>query len=525
MKRLALAAAALTASALAVPTAASTASGTATSGAPQAQAAGISKVRVSNGCLESVPEPGSTEAVDICYTVFKPVGASRRHRVPMLMHSHGWGGSRATSPDAVQAYLDAGYGVLSFDQRGFGESGGQAHVENPRFEGHDVRRLVSLISRMRWVRQDAKGDPRLGAVGGSYGGGYQFVGAFELLRLRGKPVFDALAPEITWYDLHESLAPEDVVRTEWALALSAAAVPSNALPQHVYKALVEGSATGTWPDGSTPGGEDLTAFFEKNGPKWHVRQGRKLGIPVIFGQGTTDGLFPLQQGLANWQPALTAKARAKSIFVGYNGGHVLPAVLPRGVNVTSDPCSAKLAGGSFQRLSVKFFDEKLKGRAQRLSGYGKLHLGTAEGGCVTVRSAAANATYDVGTVPSPQLAGPPVAVEVARGPITVAGTPYLTGKLTTLGLDSRAFYGLAVGTSPLDARLVQNNVLPLRQPTPVTGEPRRVALPSVSVQVPEGQSLFVLASAVSDTFVGMGSRTPGVVLLEDVVAHLPVVRR
>ena len=48
---------------------------------------------------------------------------------------------------------------------------------------------------------------------------------------------------------------------------------------------------------------------------------------------------------------------------------------------------------------------------------------------------------------------------------------------------------------------------------------------SVAVNVPEGQTLYVIATGVSDTFVGMGSRTPGAVLIEDTVAHLPVVGR
>ncbi len=139
-----------------------------------------------------------------------------------------------------------------------------------------------------------------------------------------------MAPEITWFDLNESLAPEGVVRTEWALALSAAATASDSLPPNVYKALVEGTATGQWPDGSTPGTENMVEFFKKNGPKWHVGQGRRLDIPMLFGQGTTDSLFNLQQGLANWQHSLTAAARKESIFVAYNGGHVLPSVLPAG---------------------------------------------------------------------------------------------------------------------------------------------------------------------------------------------------
>ena len=246
----------------------------------------------------------------------------------MIMHSHGWGGSRTTDPASFQKWLNAGYGVLSFDQRGFGESGGQAHVENPAYEGRDVRNLITLISNLAWVQQDGPGDPRLGAIGGSYGGGYQFLGAFESLRTKGKPVFDALAPEITWFDLTESLAPEGVVRTEWALALSAAALPSDSLPPNVYKALVEGTATGEWPDGSIPGTENLVEFFKKNGPKWHVGQGRKLDIPVLFGQGTTDSLFNLQQGLANWQHSITPAAKKESMFVAYNGGHVLPVRAP-----------------------------------------------------------------------------------------------------------------------------------------------------------------------------------------------------
>lgn len=491
--------------------------------APEAQRA-RAKVTQTDGCLASVPEPGSKDPVKICYSIFKPAGATTRHRVPMIMHSHGWGGSRASTPAEISRYTDAGYGVISFDQRGFGESGGQAHVENPRYEGHDVRRLVRLVSRLPWVVQDGKGDPRLGAVGGSYGGGYQFLGAFEELRLRGKPVFDALAPEITWNSLKGSIGPTDVARTEWALALTAAALPSNALPTGVYEGLTEAAVTGNWPDGTGPTGQDLDTFFAHNGPAWHVSQGRRLDIPVLFGQGTTDGLFPLEQGLTNWRTAITPRARRQSIFVGYNGGHVLPQLLPRGVNVTSDPCSKRLAGSDFKELSIRFFDHALKGRRTTLKGYGRIHLATADSRCITVDSPAATRAVKVGSVVSTTTAGAPLPYEVAAGPIKVAGTPYLTAAVTALGLDNRAFYGLAVGTTPLDAHLVQNNVLPLREPTAVSGVKRRVALPSVAVDVPAGQHLYLLVTPISDTFVGMGSRVPGVISMADTVVHLPVVR-
>ena len=477
--------------------------------------------RVTNGCIASVPEPGTTEKVEICYTLFRPKGASHTDRVPMVMHSHGWGGSRTQDPAAFEKWFDAGFGILSFDQRGFGESGGKAHVENPAYEGRDVQRLVARISRLRWVQRDGRGDPRLGAIGGSYGGGYQFVGAFRQLMDRGEPVFDALAPEITWWDLKESLAPQDVARSAWVTALTAAG--AEALPPEVVLASGQGLVTGMWPDGSVPGSIDMNAFFEKNGPAWHAAQGRRLDIPVLFGQGATDTLFPLDQGLKNFRGALTAKARRQSIFVGYNGGHVLPAVFPRAVGVAGDPCSKKLAGGSFTDLAIRFFTEKLKRKDTGLRGYGDYHLATAGAGCTTVGSVTADAAFPVGTVATTEAAGAPVPFKIADGPLRVAGTPYLDGTLTALGVNNRAFVGLAVGTSEADARLVQNNVLPINELEPVAGEKRSLELPSVAVDVAKGESLYLLVTPFSDTFAGMGSRTPGAIVLEESVVRLPVV--
>ena len=86
---------------------------------------------------------------------------------------------------------------------------------------------------------------------------------------------------------------------------------------------------------------------------------------MLFGQGMTDTLFNAEQGLANWHQAITKRARKKSIFVGYNGGHALPAALPQGVNVTSDPCSKQLAGGDFQALHAAVLRRAAPAHADR----------------------------------------------------------------------------------------------------------------------------------------------------------------
>jgi pimeloyl-ACP methyl ester carboxylesterase len=512
--RILLAGGALVAAALAVP---SLASGTPVT---------------TNACIDSVPEPGTTTPVQICYSLFQPADAGADHQVPIVFHSHGWGGSRTTTASSFQKWLDADFAVLSFDQRGFGQSGGKAHIENPDIEGWDVETLVDMVAALPWVKHnvDANGnviadDPVLGSIGGSYGGGYQFAGAFADMMHRPdhQTRFDAMAPEITWWDLNQSLAPENVVRTAWVTALYAAGAPAETTD--VHEGFAYGAATGNWPDGSLPGEPNLTEFFAHNGPKWQASQGRQLNIPVLFGQGETDNLFPLEQGLKNWAGALTDNARAESIFVGYNGGHTLPSAYPAGVGTAADPCSKQLGGGSFEVLSLQFMQHYLQGidTPSLYDAMGLLHLATAAGDhCVTVSSPTGNSQdFSVPQVLTNTGAGAPQVYPLTTGPATVAGTPSLDGTLTTVGLNNRAFFALAVGTSAADAKIVQNNVRPLNEPDLVSGKATHIELPSVAIDVPAGQSLFLLVSPTSDMFFGHGSRTPGAIELDGVTVHVP----
>ncbi len=268
---------------------------------------------------------------------------------------------------------------------------------------------------------------------------------------------------------------------------------------------------------------NIDAFLRQNGPAWHVGEGRQLDIPVLLGQGITDNLFNLNQGIKNFYGALTPAARSRSILVGYNGGHAIPSILPQGVHGSGDPCSVVLGGGGFAELSRRFFLEALKGEATGLAGHGLAHIATPTGGCITVDGTEPNATFPVGTIATPTGLGVPLGWKIVDGPVTLAGTPYLDARVTALGLDSRAFFGLAVGTNPLDARLLADNVLPIREPLPVTGAGRTIELPALAVEVPAGQSLFLMVTAFSDQFFGHGSRVPGVLVLENATVRLPVV--
>jgi hypothetical protein len=397
---------------------------------------------------------------------------------------------------------------------------------DPAVEGVDVRKLIDLAAAQSWVLKDRPGDPRIGALGGSYGGGYQYVGAFSEIAATGRTRFDALAPQYTWFDINEALAPSDVARSEWLSVLVAIAQPSQALPDHVNQDFAVGAATGQYP-------ATTKAFYANNGPAFHIAKGRRLDIPLLVRQGISDNLFNFNQALKNLT-GLTQRARARSVVVAFHGGHALPAVLPRGSHAGepaalgddgTDPCSTALQGGKgdFTTLQLRFFDVHLKKLGGTVPGEGKYALLTPDGGCLQTARLGAAKTFSAGTVITPAAAtGPAQFVPLTHGPVTVAGTPYVRAKVTTLTPDARAFFALAVGTSPADATIVDSNVLPLREPDAVSGVTRRIELPAVAVKVPAGQQLFLAVTPFAEMYGAHASRVPGVITLTDAVVDVPV---
>ncbi|HEX9775359.1 MAG TPA: CocE/NonD family hydrolase [Actinomycetota bacterium] len=468
-----------------------------------------------------VIQSNAPDQIDIALTVFKPDGASESSPAPVILQSHGWGGSRATS--GMTTWLDAGIGVVSFDQRGHGDTGGEANVEDPELEGYDVEAVIDYVASLDWVALDGPGDPKLGAIGGSYGGGYQTIGALSEILHHGDTRFNALAPEITWYDLNESLAPQGVVRTIWVTGLYAVA-PSH--PQWMDVAFAQGAASGQYPghDDEVPALEDLYARFYEHSPRAFADDGIKLDIPVLQRQGVTDDLFNLNQGLHIFQDVLTDDARADSLFIGYNGGHVLaPEVVPPASVPSGDPCSA--ASGGFTALSIAFYQKVFAGESPQSLLEHQYNIATNDNGCIRANSldfyGASPAGVD-GVVATTTTSGAPVAYELAEGPISVAGIPLISGNLTTVGVDARAFFALSVGTSPADATVIQNNVMPIRSLLPVVNEPIERELPAVAVDVPVGQSLFLTVSPFSSGHGGHASRTPGAITITDAFVSLPI---
>ncbi|MFP5298642.1 MAG: alpha/beta hydrolase, partial [Actinomycetota bacterium] len=481
----------------------------------------------------TVTNPG--DGTKIAITIFKPAGAGPDAQVPVILHSHGWAGSRtSTISGAVKRFLDAGFGVVSIDQRGHGQSGGQANVQDPTKETEDIKAVIDKVASLPWVAHnlDAGGnpianDPLLGAIGGSYGGGYQTMTALDEIADEGRTRFDALAPEITWFDLPESLAPQGVARTAWVTALYAAG--ARMVPQYIHEGFAWGAATGQWPDGSLLGQRnaaipDLDSEFHKHAPAAFVEKGILIDVPVLMRQGSSDNLFNLNQGIKIFEEAVTDEARSQSYFVAYNGGHALPNALPPGTAAGSDACSPN---GDFTELTIDFYKRIFSGTGTDGLLPDRYNLTTAAGdSCLRLDDLDARRKVDVdplgtGSTITTAGAGAPINIAVAEGPLTRAGIPTLEGRVTTATPDARAFFGLSVGKTPADARVIQNNLMPLRRVLPVSGDDFRIELPGIAAQIAEGETLFLTITPVSDMSFGHGSRVAGPVVLEGLQLSLP----
>ena len=131
--------------------------------------------------------------------VWTPAGGGRH---PAVLLAHGFGGSKDSVAAEATDLRERGYLVVTWSARGHGASGGRIHLNDPDFEIADATVLVDLVAARPDVVQDEAGDPRVGVMGGSYGG------ALGLMLAGADPRVDAVVAAITWNDLADAFFPQ-----------------------------------------------------------------------------------------------------------------------------------------------------------------------------------------------------------------------------------------------------------------------------------------------------------------------------
>src|SRR6185312_7468629 len=270
----------------------------------------------------------SFDGTPISASFFPAQGLAPGQKAPTILETHGWGATRdkdensATLAPVGQVGLGplrrAGFNVLTWDSRGFGESGGMVEVDSKDFEGRDVSSLLDWLATQPEQQLDAAGDPRAGMTGASYAGGIELVAAGIDRRI------DAIAPAIAWHSLLTALYRDDLVKGGWSAALAGLGIPTatalgvispagvqtGTVDPHITSALTEGLATGHL-------SAENRAWFESRGPGDALVS--QIRVPTLLVQGTADTLFTPSEAIRNFE--LLKAGGAPVHMLWFCGGH------------------------------------------------------------------------------------------------------------------------------------------------------------------------------------------------------------
>src|ERR1700709_199568 len=169
--------------------------------------------------------PANEQDCRVDADLYLPDGASATHKVPAILTTHGFGGDKADSNQVAigKGFAGQGYAVLSYSGLGFGKTDCKIELDDPDWDGKAGKQMVDVLAGTRAytpagsstpkylhsIATESAGDPRVGMIGGSYGGQIQYAVAKQ------EPRIDAIIPIITWNDLNYSLAPGRVAKKEW----------------------------------------------------------------------------------------------------------------------------------------------------------------------------------------------------------------------------------------------------------------------------------------------------------------------
>lgn len=240
------------------------------------------------------------DGVSLDTSYFTAGGTQRR---PAVLIGHGFGGSKAETRAQAEELAADGYAVMTWSARGFGKSGGKISLNAPDREVKDVSRLIDWLAARPEVQLDAKGDPRVGITGASYGGAVSLLAAGYDRRV------DAVAPEITYWNLADALFPDGVFKKLWAGIFVTTGGGCGNFEKQLC-AMYERVAVSGKPDAAA------RALLTERSPS---AVADRIKVPALIVQGQTDSLFPLGQADAM---ARAIKANGAPVSVDWiAGGH------------------------------------------------------------------------------------------------------------------------------------------------------------------------------------------------------------
>ena len=493
--------------------------------------------------------------------LYIPPGVTSANRAPAILTTNGFGGTKKDQADFAQSFGEHGYVTLAYTGLGFvdgdgcpitlddREHDGAAASQLMRFLGGDPAIVAkdasgSQVHVDQVIRDDGttgtRYDPRVGMVGGSYGGQIQFAAA-AVEQEAGTKRLDAIVPQITWNDLSYSLDPNNQLprqtaasgsvssdvpgafKYQWSLFFTGEGVAdglqdyvtSPAAAQTAFTQAVAGKNCANFEPAvcqalaevGTQGypGPQSIQYLRSNSVTSYLGDVR---VPTFLGQGQADSLFDLQESLATYS-ALRAHGTPVALqWQSWGHSHSAP--------VAGELDERHLESSYQGKQILAWFDHYLKGAASQpvpaFSYFRDWKYPSTGGTAADVAKAYATGPLPGSTVQTYYLSGSDAGGATTAG--TSSGGGALVTKPAQVSPGSSTFTGLTFGpnyseTSAVESMLpseppvsdppgtsVRFLTTPLSKPLDVVGSPRltvRLSSPTATSAAGPAGELMVFA--------------------------------
>ncbi|MFJ2937037.1 CocE/NonD family hydrolase [Streptomyces sp. NPDC087219] len=222
--------------------------------------------------------------------VVTPAGSTDTTRHPLIVLPTSWAMPQVEYLAQAKLLADSGYIVVSYNSRGFWQSGGEIETAGPK----DIADASKVID---WALANTAADPgHIGMAGVSYGAG------ISLLAAAHDPRIKAVAALSGWADLIESIYSGRTQHVQAAALLGGAGYLTGRPGPELKQIL------GDFLSSNLDKEEDMIAWGRKRSPVEQLDRINANGAAIMLGNAWGDTIFPPNQ-YASFYEKLTGPKR------------------------------------------------------------------------------------------------------------------------------------------------------------------------------------------------------------------------
>ncbi|MFG2641966.1 alpha/beta fold hydrolase [Streptomyces sp. NPDC048370] len=209
--------------------------------------------------------------------VVTPAGAGASTRYPVIVLPTSWAMPQIEYLVQAQKLADSGYVVVSYNSRGFWQSGGEIETAGPR----DVADASKVID---WALAHTPADPaKVGMAGVSYGAGISLLAAAHDKRIK------AVAALSGWGDLIESIYSGRTQHLQAAALLGGAGFLTGRPGPELQGILGDFLSSNLAKEG------EMIEWGKKRSPATYLDRINANGAAIMLGNAWGDTIFPPNQ--------------------------------------------------------------------------------------------------------------------------------------------------------------------------------------------------------------------------------------